>query len=130
MRQAWKKQGRSDEDLAWRSGTYPFSAWWGVCCCVAIMVIEFYLAVWPLGEVSSAKNFFANYVSVILIIALWLAARVYYRGPWLVPLESIDLDAGRRFYSERGDEEGRESGSKGKGLVRGILNFVTTSGEY
>lgn len=129
MRQAWKKQGRSTEELPWTSGTYPWSAWWGVGCCVVVMIIEFYLSVWPPGESSSAEFFFANYVSVILIIALWLGARLYYRGPWLVPLESINLDAGRRFYVDVQDEEKRTPPS-GENMRKGLVTFLTTSGGF
>lgn len=128
MRKAWAKQGRSPEELPWTNSVHPWSAWWGVGCCVVIMIVEFYLAVWPLHGVTSAENFFANYVSVILILLLYFGARCYYRGPWLVPLESIDLDAGRRFYVDRTDEE--KVSSPKKKIGRGFLDFLTTSGEY
>ncbi|EMR65927.1 putative amino acid protein [Eutypa lata UCREL1] len=48
----------------------------------------------------SAENFFANYVSVILIVILWLGARIFYRGRWYVDLDTVDLDDGRRFYKD------------------------------
>lgn len=128
MRQAWKAQGRPDEDLVWRSGTYPWSAWWGVIACVVVIIIEFYLAVWPLGEVTSAENFFANYVSVLLILFLYLGARLYYRGPWLIPLESIKLDEGRRFYADMHDEEKPQPKKSVKGVMKGLTGFLGSSG--
>lgn len=68
-----------------------------------MIIVQFYLAVWPLDDSPSAKNFFANYVSVIVIVVLWLGARAYYRGRWWVDLDTINLDEGRRFYG--GDVE-------------------------
>lgn len=63
-----------------------------------MIVVEFYLAVWPLNERSSARHFFANYVSVVLVVGVYFGARVWYRGPWWVDLAKVDLDRKRRFY--------------------------------
>lgn len=105
MRHAWKVQGRSIEDLPWKSWTYPYAAWWGLGWCIIIVIVEFYLAVWPLGESSSAENFFANYVSIPAIVVIYLGARCYYRGPWWVAASDIDLDASRRFYKSQDVEK-------------------------
>lgn len=105
LRAAWKAQGRSVNDLPWRSWGYPYCAWWGLCWSILLIVAEFYLAIWPLHETPSAKNFFANFSSVILVVVLYICARIYYRGPWMVSLKEIDLDDGRRFYHDPFDEE-------------------------
>lgn len=102
MRWAWARQGRSAEELPWTSWIYPYGAWYGLALCILLIIVQFYLAVWPLDDdprpTGQAKDFFANYISIILCIVLWLGARIYYRGAWWVNLESIDLDEGRRFY--------------------------------
>lgn len=105
FRRAWAIQGRSSADLPWKSWTYPYAAWWGLCWCIILIIVEFYLAVSPLGGSPSAENFFANYVSVLVIIVLYLGARIYNRGPWWQDLSKVDLDAGRRFYVDSIDEE-------------------------
>ena len=81
--------------------------------------MQFYLAVWPLGAEQGAETFFANYVSVILIVVLWLGARMYYRGRWWIDLDSIDLDAGRRFYKDNDAEKAPAKGFKGA-LKKGV----------
>ncbi|KAF2872101.1 amino acid permease/ SLC12A domain-containing protein [Massariosphaeria phaeospora] len=98
MRYAWQLQGRPVADLPWKSWTFPYAAWWGLSWCIILIVAEFYLSVWPLGARPSAEHFFANYISVIVIILCYLGARLYYRGPWWVDASTIDLDATRRFY--------------------------------
>ncbi|THY02146.1 amino acid transporter [Aureobasidium pullulans] len=108
FRLAWKTQGRSVDELPWKSWTYPYAAWWGLAWCIILLVVEFYLSVWPLGESSSAKTFFANYVSVVAIVVLYLGARLYHRGPWWVDISKIDLDFGRRFYADAQDMEKKE----------------------
>jgi amino acid transporter len=118
MRYAWKIQGRSPDDLPWRSWTYPWGAIWGLSWCIILLIVEFYLAVWPLGADPSAENFFANYVSVPAIIVLYLGARIYYRGPWWVDASTIDLDENRRFYKAADVE--KSSGNIAKKVVEAI----------
>jgi amino acid transporter len=98
FRYTWKLQGRSIHDLPWKSWTFPFAAWWGLVWCILLIILQFYLSVWPLGMPSEVQGFFANYISIIVIVVCYLGARVYYRGPWWVDAATIDLDASRRFY--------------------------------
>ena len=106
MRAAWKAQGRNTADLPWKSWAYPWAAYWGLFFSALLIVVEFYLAVWPLGEPPSAKAFFAKYLSVIAILALYVGAKIYYRGRIWNSLMEIDIDASRRFYASQ-DIEGR-----------------------
>jgi len=100
MRHAWKLQGRSVDDLPWKTWTWPWGAYWGVAWCAILIIAEFYLSIWPLGADPSAKNFFANYVSVVVFVVIWGGAKLYYRGRFWVDCSTIDLDSGRRFYAE------------------------------
>ncbi|KAI0159904.1 amino acid permease/ SLC12A domain-containing protein [Hypoxylon sp. FL1284] len=123
FRLAWARQGRTAEELPWKSWIYPVGPWWGLIMCIILIIVEFYLAVWPLGDSPSAKTFFANYVSVILIVVLWLGARVYYGGRWWVDLDSIDLDEGRRFYKK--DVESTEPKARGlKGIAKKTVGAI------
>lgn len=70
MRYAWKVQGRDVSDLPWKSWTFPYAAIWGLGWCILLIIAEFYLSVWPLGGQTTAKNFFANYVSVVAIVEI------------------------------------------------------------
>lgn len=114
FRHAWRAQGRSDEEIPWKSWTYPYGAWWGLLWCMVLIIVEFYLAVWPLSMPSSAKNFFSNYVSVLVIVVMYLGARLHYRGPWWIKLTDINLDANRRFYSPAGADKVPRKGIRGK----------------
>lgn len=110
MRYTWKLQGRDVADLPWKSWTYPYAAWWGLIWCILLIICEFYLSVWPIGEKPNAETFFANYVSVIVIILCYIGARFYYKGPWWVDASTIDLDASRRFYVENDLEKAKKTG--------------------
>lgn len=126
MRHAWKVQGRSVDELPWKTWTFPIAAWWGLVWCCILVVVEFYLSVWPLGAEPSAKNFFANFVSMIAGVIIWLGARLYYylteKSGWWVKSLTIDLDAGRRFYSEEqvGDVENSAVSKKKFGWARNM----------
>ncbi|KAJ4305187.1 hypothetical protein N0V90_000718 [Kalmusia sp. IMI 367209] len=122
FRHAWHAQGRSDAELPWKSWTYPYAAWWGFIWCIVLFVVEFYLAVWPLGEAPSAKGFFGTFVSAIVILVSYLGARLYYRGPWWVKLTDINLDDNRRFYSEAEVKKVYKKGLRGK--AEKVLGFV------
>lgn len=102
FRTAWARRGHTADELPWKSWIYPYGAWYGLSLCIFLIIVQFYLAVWPLDDdpspTGTVESFFANYVSVIICIVLWLGARAYYRGGWYVKLDSIDLDVGRRFY--------------------------------
>ncbi|KUI63546.1 Cationic amino acid transporter 1 [Cytospora mali] len=109
MRHAWKVQGRDVSELPWTTWTYPWAAWWGLIWCIILVIAEFYLSVWPLSDPMSAENFFANFVSIIAGLVIYLGARVYYywteKQGWYVDARSIDLDEGRRFYTQAHMEE-------------------------
>ncbi|KAL4991859.1 amino acid permease/ SLC12A domain-containing protein [Aspergillus falconensis] len=107
MRYAWKKQGRSEADLPWKTWTYPYASWWGLSWCILLIIAEFYLSVWPLHTKPNVTDFFANYVSIIVVLVVYIGARLWHRGPWWVDAASIDLDAPRRFYA-LDDGEGKK----------------------
>ena len=100
MRHAWKIQGRSVEDLPWKTWTWPWGAYWGLSWCIILIIAEFYLAVWPLGAPTTAKNFFSTYVSVVAIIVIYIGAKIWFRDRRWVDTATVDLDAGRRFYRQ------------------------------
>ncbi|KAI0001397.1 amino acid permease/ SLC12A domain-containing protein [Xylariaceae sp. FL0662B] len=121
FRTAWARQGRTREELPWKSWAYPYAPYWGLIMCILLIIVQFYLSVWPLGDSPSAKNFFANYLSVVAIVVLWLGARVYYRGSWWVDLDTIILDEGRRFYKNDPEKAG-PVGAKGR--AKKVLEFI------
>ena len=122
MRHAWNVQGRSVDNLPWTSWAFPYSAWWGLSWCIILFVCEFYLAVWPLGKPTTAENFFANYVSVFVIVACYIGARICFRGPWWVDATRVNLDTGRRFYAERREDDIEKRGIRGK--AEKVLKFL------
>ncbi|RYP78954.1 hypothetical protein DL770_006794 [Monosporascus sp. CRB-9-2] len=85
------------------------------------IVVQFHPAVSPLDASRSAEGFFANYVSVILIIVLWLGARVHCRGNWWVDMNTVGLDNGHRLYRGNDVEKAPAKGFLGKMKVVGYI---------
>jgi amino acid transporter len=108
FRAAWKAQGRPLSELPWKTWTFPYLAYYGLITCAVLIVVEFYLAVWPLHETPSASNFFANYMSVIAMLVLYIGAKIYWRGPLWIKAEDIDLDTGRRYYVEEYEDDSKK----------------------
>lgn len=126
MRKAWKIQGRDLSELPWKSAVVPWTAWYGLFWSILIVIIEFYLAVWPWHDKSSAKAFFANYISVILMAVIYAIAKIFFfRGPFLIPLNEIDLDDGRAIY----DEEYLTTEVEDHGVFRGALHDAKSAVE-
>lgn len=109
FRAAWRAQGHAPADLPWRTWTWPFATIWGLVWCILIIIVEFYLAVWPLGQKPSAKNFFSNYVSMVAILAILIGTKLWFRGPLWIRAKDVDLDTGRRQYPATEDEEASSS---------------------
>lgn len=118
LRKAWVVQGRSLNDMPWRCKSVPYTAWYGLFWSILIVIIEFYLAVWPWKDKSSAKNFFANYVSIVLMVFIYAIAKIFFfKGPLLIPLEQIDLDKGRAIY----DDDYMANEGEDLGVFRGAI---------
>ncbi|KAF9895252.1 hypothetical protein FE257_000154 [Aspergillus nanangensis] len=125
MRHAWKLQGRSVADLPWTTWTFPYGAWWGLVWCIILIIAEFYLSIWPLGGEPGAKTFFANFVSVVAVVVLYIGAKCYYRGRVWVDARTIDLDGPRRFYrEEETDEEKAGRRGVGKYVQKALGGFI------
>ncbi|GAB1191361.1 hypothetical protein APSETT444_000533 [Aspergillus pseudonomiae] len=120
FRMAWRAQGRSLDDLPWRSWAGLFGTVYGLTWCMLLVVVQFYLAVWPLKKKSSAENFFANYISIVAIVGLYVGSKIYYRGPLWIHAKDIDLNTGRRHYVSE-DLEARVESSLG---IKKVVGFI------
>lgn len=69
----------------------------------------FYLSVWPLSVEPNAKDFWASYVSVPLVLAAYVVGKVIFKTPKWVNLDTVDLDLGRRYYADEGAYRNRSS---------------------
>lgn len=100
FRWALSAQGRSLDEVAFVS---PMGIWGSLSACVILLLIivgEVWVSIWPTWNEGAASNltFWQNCLSMPLMIFLWLGYKIYSRslGTFMVKLEDIDLDTGRR----------------------------------
>lgn len=100
FRWALSAQGRSLDEVAFVS---PMGIWGSISGGVILALIvvgEIWISIWPIWAEGAASNiqFWQNCLSLPLILVLWLGFKIATKtlGTWMVKLEDIDLDTGRR----------------------------------
>lgn len=68
FRQAWKAQGHTVEELPFKAPFGVWGSWFGGLFNVLILIAQFYIAVWPIGESPNANSFFLAYLAAPIII--------------------------------------------------------------
>ncbi|CAF0862941.1 unnamed protein product [Adineta steineri] len=100
FRLAWKVQGHTLDELAFKA---PFGIWgscFGLLLNILCLITEFYLAVCPLNSSSSAEAFFQAYLAAPIILTFYIVWKIWKRTPFMRP-STIDLDTGRRLFDKQ-----------------------------
>ncbi|KAI8298048.1 putative amino-acid permease [Colletotrichum sp. SAR11_240] len=101
FRKAWRLQGRSVDEIPWRSALGVAGSYVGVFLVVCSLSATFYSALYPVGGSPNAESFFQSYMAAPITLALFLFWKVYTRDwGFGVDLRSVDLDKGRRREEE------------------------------
>ncbi|KAL1633872.1 hypothetical protein SLS58_010928 [Diplodia intermedia] len=101
FRRAWKVQGRSIEQIPWRSPFGIAGSYVGLVLVALSLIATFYVALFPIGSPPSAEAFFESYMAAPITLCLFIIFKVYLKS-WTfgVNLREVDLDRGRRFEEE------------------------------
>ncbi|KAK3117685.1 histidine permease [Teratosphaeriaceae sp. CCFEE 6253] len=100
FRSAWKKQGHTLDELAFRSQPGVVGSWVGFVMNALVLVTQFWTGAWPidyakLGVVGQVRNFFMAYLAAPIVVACYIAYKVWYRTP-IVRSHNMDLHTGLR----------------------------------
>ncbi|SCU91623.1 LAFA_0F04852g1_1 [Lachancea sp. 'fantastica'] len=98
-RLALRAQGRSTDEIAHKSMLGIYGGILGAVLNFLLIVGEIYVSAFPLGEKSSAKQFFQYCLSIPIMIVVYVAHRLFFNRNrrLLTPLKEIDLDTGTRI---------------------------------
>jgi len=88
---ALKARGISRDILPYKAALQPFLSWYGLFFNIVIIFTQGFTAF--IGGFS-VKDFFMDYLSLILFVVLYVGHKVIYRDPFVGSLEA-DLDTGR-----------------------------------
>jgi amino acid transporter len=100
FRSAWKKQGHSLDELAFRSQVGVYGSWLGFLLNCLVLMAQFWTAAWPIGygtftASGIAQNFFLAYLAAPVVILFYIPYKIYYRTPFM-KTSNMDLQTGRR----------------------------------
>lgn len=98
FRAALKAQGRSTEELGYRTRFGVWGSYYAIVLNVLILIAQFYIALFPLGSAKpDANNFFQNYLGAVVLVLFYFGHKIYSKS-WFVCYKAheIDLDTGRR----------------------------------
>lgn len=100
FRAAMKRQNRPLTELPYRSITGVWGSYYATVCLVVVLCLQFWVSLFPLGAKPDAGVFFKNYLGAVIVLAFFVAHKVYSKyahGLWLmfVSLDHMDLDTGR-----------------------------------
>lgn len=98
FRLALKAQGRSSDEIAYKS---MLGFWGGVLGCVLNILLiagEIYVSLFPLGGSPNAEGFFQYCLSIPIMIFVYFCHRIYRKNwtDWIISTKNIDLDTGRK----------------------------------
>jgi amino acid transporter len=95
FRRAWKLQGHSLDELAFRSQPGLIGSWVGFIFNCLVLIAQFWVALWPIGGTPNAEDFFATYLAVPVVLGCYIPYKIYYKTPF-VRAKDMDLVTGRR----------------------------------
>lgn len=100
FRQAWKLQGRTLDELAFRSQPGVFGSYLGFVFNVLVLAAQFWTGFAPVGyrentPLENTANFFQAYLAAPIVLAFYIPYKLYFRTPFM-KLQDMDLQTGMR----------------------------------
>lgn len=95
FRRAIQYQGRSLDEVAFKSQVGVIGSWIGFAINVLVMIAQFWVALFPIGGKPNASSFFQSYLAAPIVFALFICYKIWKKTKF-VRLHEIDIDTGRR----------------------------------
>lgn len=97
FRRALYVKGRSSDELSFKSQTGVIGSIYGATLNTLVLIAEFWVSLFPLGESPSAEGFFQNYLGFVVLLVFYLGHKIWKKN-WILCIraKNIDVDVGRR----------------------------------
>lgn len=100
FRNAWKKQGHTLDELAFRSQPGVIGSWVGFIFNCLVLIAQFWTGAWPIGyaDMTTAEivqGFFQYYLAAPIVVICYVAYKIWYRTP-IMRSHNMDLHTGIR----------------------------------
>ncbi|VEU23567.1 DEKNAAC104707 [Brettanomyces naardenensis] len=104
-----KSRNISRDTLPFKARFMPFFGWFTLVSLVIIIFIQGYTVFFDF----SVNDFFAYYVSLIMFFVFWIVSQLtlYRHEPWVIPMDTIDIDSeARKIDEEIWEDEPKQMG--------------------
>jgi amino acid transporter len=103
FRMAWSRQGRSLEEIPFKSAGGVIGSYIGLGLAILVFIAQIYVAIFPVGggpseipgSANDAEGFFKTCLAFPVVIVFWIVGYIWKR-PTFLTIDKIDLDSGRR----------------------------------
>lgn len=96
FRAAMKYQGRSLDELAFKSQVGLIGSYFSLIFNILVLISQFWTALFPIGsDGANVVSFFKSYLAVPIVLVFYVAFKIFKRTSF-VSLADMDLDTGRR----------------------------------
>lgn len=97
FRRALFVQNRTTDELAFKSQTGTIGSLYGFILYILVLIAQFWVALFPLGEKPNAKTFFSSYLGFVVLVVFYVGHKIW-KNNWILFLRAkdIDVDTGRR----------------------------------
>ncbi|KAF2169034.1 hypothetical protein M409DRAFT_65346 [Zasmidium cellare ATCC 36951] len=84
FRAAWKKQGHTLDELAFRSAPGVFGSWVGFIFNCLVLIAQFWVGAWPIGygddgPAGQANDFFQAYLATPIVILFYIPYKFWFK---------------------------------------------------
>lgn len=99
FRAALELRERSVDELTYVSQCGKIGSWFGILMNLLILIAQFYIALFPIGEEPNAEAFFEGMLSIPVLIVFIVFYIFWKRDSFFyIKTRDIDIDTGRRNY--------------------------------
>lgn len=100
FRKAWRLQGHTLDEIAYKSQSGVIGSWIGFSFCVLVLILQFWTAVWPIGYKEMAASgrvnvFFKAYMAFPIVVISYFVYKWVF-GTSIIKIADMDLVTGRR----------------------------------
>lgn len=95
FRRALRVQGRSTDELAFKSAVGIYGSLYGLILNILVLIAQFWVALFPIGGSPTPTSFFQIYLAAPIIIVFYIVYKIWFRTQF-VRSQDMDLNTGRR----------------------------------
>ncbi|EEB06928.1 general amino acid permease GAP1 [Schizosaccharomyces japonicus yFS275] len=124
MRLAMKRQGVSTTNLIYASPFGIYGSYYSLIWVILMFIAQLYVAIFPFGGKPNASYFFQQYLSMPVIIIMFLVHKLWTKTPWL-KLKNIDLDTGlNQSFNVPFEQPQEKTKNEQEGFKRNLSRFL------